>query len=83
MCDAESWYYPSYGRKGNRCVICPIGTYGNFKEQICKPCPSDSTTLAEGDKFCGLYLITFLGMFILYRNNQYKSGMFNSSPVNS
>ena len=32
-----------YGKEGDRCVACPVGSYGNFNSQLCEPCPSGTT----------------------------------------
>ena len=45
-----------YGKEGDRCVVCPVGSYGNFNSQLCEPCPSGTTNTVAASHGCGMYL---------------------------
>ena len=49
-----------YGFDGDRCVLCPVGSYSNSETNMCEQCSPGSTTTRVGQHQCGMYLIKVL-----------------------
>ena len=46
-----------WGRDGDQCVECPLGTFSNSESSTepCQPCPEGYTTNVTGNTECSMY----------------------------